>query len=261
MEAVLNSQLDKFTEEDVEAYLLAIYSGLITTNALSVDYHEKIGGTLYNGVLKGWGAVRFNEAEQEILAGLTENIYVFSAAKQYQQVREMEEIIKAFSKAANELIPYSEFKKGALEIFETYNQNWLRTEYNTAIAQSQNAKKWAKIQAEKEIFPLLQYKTQNDGLVREAHAQWHNVIKPVNDPFWINNMPTNGWNCRCFTQQIEEGEVSENVPELTEDEQPELFKMNAGRDKLIFDPNKHPYFSVARGDAALRDDNFNLPKP
>jgi len=260
MEKVLNS-VSKFTEEETEAYLLAVYGGLITTESLSLNYHEVVGGFLYNGVLKGWGAVRFNELEAEILAGITENVYVFSAAKQYQQVREMEAIIKAFSRSANELIPFAEFQKGALEIFETYNKNWLRTEFDTAIAQSQNAKKWAKIQAEKEIFPLVQYKTQNDGLVRDAHAALHNVIKPVDDPFWTNNMPANGWNCRCFTQQLDEGEVTENVKELTEEEQPELFRMNAGKDKMIFDPKKHPYFSIARGDAELRTNNFNLPKP
>ena len=261
MEAVLNSNKAKFTEEEIEAYLLAVYGGLITTDALSLDYHEKVGNTLNNGVLKGWGAIRFNDLEIEILAGLTENVFMFSAAKQYQQVREMEAIIKAFSKAATELIPFADFQKEALEIFDTYNKNWLKTQFDTAVAQSQNAKKWAKVEAEKEIFPLLQYKTQNDGLVRDAHAELHNIIKPVNDPFWNTNLPTNGWNCRCFVQQLDEGTITKDVPTLTEEEQPELFRMNAGKDKMIFDPNKHPYYSIARGDAELRDNNFNLPLP
>jgi len=261
METVLNKHIDQFTAEQTEAYLLAVYGGLITVDSLSLDYHEKVGGVLNEGVLKGWGAIRFNDLEIEILAGLNENVFMFSAAKQYQQVREMEAIIAAFSRAADELIPFVDFQKDALEIFETYNTTWLRTEFDTAVAQSQNAKKWAKVEAEKEIFPLLQYKTQADGLVRDAHVQLHNIIKPVNDPFWDTNLPTNGWNCRCFVQQLDEGTVTKDVPTLTEEEQPDLFRMNAGKDKMIFDPDKHPYFSIARGDAELRDNNFNLPLP
>ena len=146
-------------------------------------------------------------------------------------------------------------------MFEDYNKNYLRTELDTSFTQSQNARKWAKIQAEKEIFPLLQYKTQNDGLVRDSHAALHNIIKPVNDPFWTSNMPANGWNCRCFTQQLETGEVTTDTPELSEEDQPELFRMNPGKDKYIFNPKKHPYFSVAKGDADLRANDYNLPTP
>ena len=43
-----------FTDEQQEDYLLAVYSGLITTYTLSLDYHEKVGGKLYGGVLDGW---------------------------------------------------------------------------------------------------------------------------------------------------------------------------------------------------------------
>lgn len=246
--------VNEFEEEEMENYLLAVYAGLITTRSLSHEYHEKVGGKLYQGVLDGFGGVRFDEREAAILQGLTENIYVFSAAKQYSQVREMSNLI-------DDKIDFVNFKKEAQDVFEQYNKNYLKTELDTAITQSQNAKKWAKIEAEKEIFPLLKYKTQNDSLVRASHAQLNNIIKPVNDRFWYNNMPANGWGCRCFTQQLETGEVTTDVPELSEDDQPELFRMNPGRNKYIFDPKKHPYFSVAKGDADFRKNNYNLPTP
>lgn len=245
---------NQFTKEEIENYLLGVYSGLLTTYDLSLDYHEKIGGLFYDAVLKGFGGVRFNEAEKDILDGLVENVYVFSAAKQYSQVREMSRYIDAN-------IPFEKFKDLAGGVFEDYNVHYLRTERNTAITQSQNAKKWAKIEAEKEIFPLLKYKTQNDALVRDSHAALDGVILPVDDPFWDNNTPANGWNCRCYLQQIDEGKITENPPTLTEEEQPELFRMNPAKDKVIFDPKKHPYFSIAKGDAELRNNNFNLPTP
>jgi SPP1 gp7 family putative phage head morphogenesis protein len=246
--------VNEFSEEEMENYLLAIYTGLITTRSLSYDYHERVGGKLYQGVLDGFGGIRFSELEASILKGLTNNIYVFAAAKQYTQVREISGLI-------DDKITFSDFKKQGGSVFEDYNKNYLATELDTSITQSQNARKWAKIQAEKEIFPLLQYKTQNDGLVRASHAALHNIIKPVNDPFWNNNMPANGWHCRCFTQQLENGEVTTDVPELSEEDQPELFRMNPGKDKYIFNPGEHPYFSVAKWDADFRDNNYNLPTP
>lgn len=245
---------DIFNDKEKASYLDAVYLGFITTYSLSIDYHQKIGSKLYGALLDGWGKIGFSDLETEILAGLTNNIYVFSAAKQYQQVRQMSKLIKENTTA-------KEFKELANEIFDDYNSNYLRTEVDTAIAQSQNARKWAKIQAEKEIFPLLKYKTQQDGLVRDSHAELNNIVKPVNDPFWDNNMPANGWNCRCYVQQIEEGEISKDTPTLSEDDQPELFRMNSGKDKIIFDPKKHPYFSISKGDADLKRNNFNLPVP
>lgn len=250
---IVNIQ-SQFTDEEIENYLLAVYTGLISTYSLSLDYHERIGALFYDEILKGFGGLRFNDIEREIFEGLAENIYVFSAAKQYTQVREMSSLV-------TENITFTEFKNVAGEVFEEFNKNYLSTELNTAITQAQNAKKWAKIQAEKEIFPLLKYKTQSDDLVRDSHAALHNIIKPVSDPFWDNNMPANGWNCRCFVQQLEEGEITTDTPTLSEEEQPELFRMNPGKDKVIFDPKKHPYFSIERGDSELRRNNFNLPTP
>jgi SPP1 gp7 family putative phage head morphogenesis protein len=249
---------DVFTDEEMNAYLLAVYTGLISVDTLSDDYHTKVAGTLYNGVNEGFGAVRNNKVEADILNGLQNSVYRFSAAKQYQQVREMESILATMSKAAGDLVPYNEFKKSVTGVFENYNKNWLATEYNTAVDQSQNARKWAKVQAEKETFPLLRYKTQNDGNVRDAHAQLDGIIKPVNDAFWDNNLPANGWNCRCFVQQLDEGTITEGTPELSEVDQPLLFRMNSGKDKYIF-KNTHPYYDISKGDGALKKNNFNLP--
>jgi hypothetical protein len=36
--------------------------------------------------------------------------------------------------------------------------------------------------------------------------------------------------------------------------------MNAGKDGIIFDPKRHPYFRVKKGDKNWRDENFGLVK-
>lgn len=254
---VLN-RLEKYTEEEVENYLLAVWAGLITTDNLSMEYHMKIGGSLYDAVKEGFGGDVFLPESLEIATfrALSENIYVFSAAKQYTQVRQMSSIIGELGENAK----FADFKKAAVEVFEEFNVNYLKTEFDTAVGQAQMARDWVQIENDAEVFPLLQYKTQKDVLVRDSHAAISDVIKPVKDPFWNRFMPKNGWNCRCFTVQLESGTVSD-TPEVNEDDFPELFRMNPGKDKIIFDPKKHPYFSVGRGDADLRANDYNLPVP
>ncbi len=41
------------------------------------------------------------------------------------------------------------------------------------------------------------YVTVGDARVREEHEQIDGVTLPKNDRFWDNNIPPNGWNCRC----------------------------------------------------------------
>jgi len=253
---VLNNVETLYTEEEAENYLLAVFAGLVTKENLSYEYHEKVAILLSDAVIEGFGGSIFipESIEAITFAGLNSNIYVFSAAKQYQQVRQLSNLINDLGERAD----WQTFKKEAFEVFEDYNLNYLRTEFETAVGQAQSARDWLQIVSEKDLFPLLQYKTQNDGLVREEHAVLHNVIRPVDDPFWNTRMPKNGWNCRCYTKQLESGEVTP-IPQVDEKDFPPLFQMNPGRDQLIFDPKKHPYFRVARGDAYLRENNYNLP--
>lgn len=181
---------------------------------------------------------------------------MFSAAKQYQQVR----ILSAIINQAGENFEYADFQKIAEDIFENYNVNYLQSEFQTAIGQSQSARDWQKIIQDKDIFPLLQYKTQKDVLVRDSHQALDDIIRPVNDSFWRTRMPKNGWRCRCFTVQLESGEVTPVPERLSKQDFPVLFEMNPGIDRVIFDPKRHPYFHIAKGDSELRSNNFNLPR-
>jgi uncharacterized protein with gpF-like domain len=107
---------------------------------------------------------------------------------------------------------------------------------------------------------MLTYHTQRDVRVRDEHSILDGITRPVNDKFWDLYMPKNGWNCRCFVTQ-HGGKKETEVPEINLDEKqfPKTFRMNPGKDKLIFNPDSHPYFRVARGDAGFRDNNYNLP--
>ncbi len=254
-----------FTQDGIDSYLLGIYTGAITVDTMDIRYHETVGTTLERGMVIGLGAgspMNFTTPEYDLYRKFRTNIYMFSAAKQYQQVRTMSEFIEKKGVKST----FKEFKELAGKTFEEYNKNYLKTEYNTAIGQSQMGKEWLEIEKKKAYIPWLTYRTQRDSHVRDEHAVLDGVTKRVDDPFWNVYMPKNGWNCRCFTvskQRGKETDLSEiDFTELSDLKKfPASFRMNPGKDGLIFNPKHHPYFFVAKEDKNLKASNYNLPIP
>lgn len=255
-----------FNEEAIEIYLLSVYSGAITKENLSVSYHEKVGVQLDEAITIGFGAslntLPYSTPQYELFRKLRSNIFVFSAAKQYQQVRTMSQFINVDGVKST----YAEFKELAQKVFIEYNDNWLRSEYVTAVGQSQMAREWVEADQKKDIIPYLQYRTQRDARVRDEHAALDGITLPVDHPFWRTYMPKNGWRCRCFTVSKEKAQVTDlskrDLTDLADEKKfPKVFQMNPGIDGLVFNPKHHPYFFVARGDVGLKQNNFNLPIP
>lgn len=249
-----------FSDEEIERIVIGVYSGLITPQSLDIATYLRVGEKLTNGVYNGFGKtltdVEWNSPDFKMLNDLRNNVYVFSGAKQYHQVREMTDAIYE----GNRVKLFSEYKKTATEIFQNYNENYLRAEYNAAISQSRSASMWMEIESNAELLPMLTYQTVGDGRVRPEHAMLDKISRPVNDKFWNNYFPPNGWNCRCTTIQTD----SEFKTDMRGFKQPgtvpDVFMMNAGKDRIVFS-DKHPYFKVEPKDRQLADNNFYLPKP
>jgi len=248
-----------FSEDEIETYVVKVYTKTVTPQVLDLATYQKIGRKFTSGVFQGFGTTSesliYNSPDYKILLELKQNVYVFSGAKQYQMNRQMVDALIDGKKIRS----FSEFKKEATKIFNEYNVNYLSAEYNSAIAQSQSASQWQRIEKDAEILPYLQYQTVGDGRVRPEHAQLDKITKRVGDPFWDKYMPPNGWNCRCDVIQLDAGR-STNTKGLKVENVPEIFQMNAGKDKIIFS-DKHPYFKVAKKDKGLAKNNFNMPLP
>lgn len=248
-----------FSEDEQNTYLEKVFAGVITINSLDTAYHEKHSLFLYEPTIENIGNPLELEGEvirQEVATSFRVNSFEFSAAKQYQQVREMSSMIDSE-------VNFTEFKKKADGVFGTYNDTYLKTEFDTAINITQNSNNYIDSIETMDQFPLIQYKSQNDGRVRQAHRALHGTTLPPNHPFWDNYMPPNGWACRCFTVKLTSGkETAIKDIDLKEVKKntPELFRQNAAKTGEMFDTKKHPYFDVAKGDNDLKNNNFNLPR-
>jgi SPP1 gp7 family putative phage head morphogenesis protein len=249
-----------FSDEEIERIVIGVYSGLITPESLDlVTYNlvaEKLSKGVYNGFGKSIIEAEWGTPDYEMLRSLRTNVYKFSGAKQYHQVREMVSAIYD----GDRIKPFSEYKKTGSDIFKNYNVNYLQAEYNSAIAQSRSASMWMEIEANAELLPMLEYHTAGDGRVRPEHAMLNGIKRPVNDKFWSNYFPPNGWNCRCTTLQTDDTDKTSLKGFKQPSTVPNEFMMNAGKDKIVFS-DKHPYFTVARKDEDLKNRNFDMPIP
>lgn len=119
---------------------------------------------------------------------------------------------------------------------------WGDTEYNMAVTGAQMSGKWQNIQAQKHIFPLLQFVAVMDGHTTDLCRHLNGIILPVDHPFWQTWYPPNHWGERATVKQLKSGEVTPDDQIVYPEKIQEMFKVNLGERGLIFPPD-HPYYT------------------
>ena len=193
---------------------------------------------LIEGYGRDFPQIIYNTPDYEELRNLTENVYSFSAAKNYQQLKDMTLALTDGERIVTE----GEFVERVKAMNLKYNRDWLITERNTAVAGGQMASRWVEFERNRDITPLLEYSTVGDNKVRAAHALLDGVRKPVDDPFWSRYYPPNGWNCRCDVIAVPDKNAEPTQDEkITVPEIQPMFRTNLAKAGIIF-PKGHPYF-------------------
>lgn len=77
--------------------------------------------------------------------------------------------------------------------------------------------RWSQ-QKDNKFRPFLMYDAVNDARTRPNHRAMDGIVRPVGDPFWKKNYPSNGHGCRCSAisltekQAIARGGVNKPIP-------------------------------------------------
>lgn len=252
------------TSKEIAELLSEIYSGFYNPENLPIPLYNFLTSRLEKGLFQGYGGTitsfELNTPNWVMLSDLRLNVYEFSAAKTFQEILDIQSLIVD---ETGFIRPFKDFEGLAGNVFEQYNEVWLETEYNTTIQQSLAARDWTDF--EEAGITMLKYQTQNDPNVRHEHALLDNITRPRGDKFWDKYAPKNGWNCRCYLVEAE-GEAKTDLPgkkvraEINK-EVPPAFRFNPGKERVIFDKAKHPYFDVPEQFKELKSVNFNLPLP
>lgn len=200
-----------------------------------------VGSALESKVLEGYGKtfanVDYTTPDAEMLTRLVRDTWHFSAAKNYQQMRDMTLALKDEN---GKLRTFGDFKDAASVINSKYNASWLKTEYNQAVGSSTMAARWVDFEKNAKEMPFLRYSTVGDGRVRDAHRSLDGIIRKIDDSFWATHYPPNGWGCRCDVTQLASSSAKETdiIPEVPI---APMFRTNLSASGLVY-PAGHPYY-------------------
>jgi SPP1 gp7 family putative phage head morphogenesis protein len=226
-----------------------LHDGKMKPSDLNQELITKTYADLSEGVGKGFGETWLknkSDGSSTLVTEMKKNLYTFASAKNYAQ---LETLNKMLYYQDGGLRPFNEYSQLAKGINRQYNKNWLQAEYQTARTAGQMAKKWQRIQDDKDLFPNLKYRTVGDDLVRDEHAVLNGIIRPVDDAFWGTHYPPNGWRCRCDVVQTAEDVTSTKVAiEPNPD-----FVGNVGKDEEIFSKNNKFFKLLKTDDNALKN--------
>ena len=253
-----------YSAPDIEELLQQIHDGRVTVEKLPEPLYFAIAEYLKRAIYEGFEVAVDDlliNRDYELIKELRNNIYRFSGAKTYQQVREMTDLLVG----NNGVRSFREFKPLALEVFDKYNVTWLQAEYNTAIGQAQMASKWSEIVRNEDVLPYLRYDAIGDAC--PICKPLDGIIAPVHDHIWRSISPLNHFNCFCVllqeTKSVTPTDVNKRELALNGFKQvvSDDFNMNPYFDKVVFNSN-HAYFSnIPKKDVNLAKSNFGLTIP
>lgn len=248
-----------YTKEQIESLFKGIYSGVIDLYNLPKNLYAQTSKVLNSAVEIGFG-----EVDNALLKELKNNIYMFSAAKTFQQVKDMQSMLYD----GNKKLEYKVFRDRVKSTYRNYNEAYLESEYVTALTSANNALNYREAIADKKLFTQLRYVAINDSHTSEICKRLDGTIANTEDKIWHTCSPPNHFNCRCHLEKIDKYEdvkpdsankLSE-VKDFAESKMQPVFKNNSGITNKIFD-KKHPYFSVPKKYNSLAKRNFDLKIP
>lgn len=192
---------------------------------------------------------------------LEHSTYVFSGLKTFH---ELNEAFPALTDENGNRKPFERFLNDVQKVDKTYNEHYLRAEYNFAHASAGMAAKWEAFAEDGDRYNL-QYRTVGDDHVRPEHATLNGTTLPFSDAFWDSYYPPNGWNCRCTVVQVRKTKYPETPHEeaykrgaeaLANDTRG-IFRFNPGKQRKAM-PDYNPYSIRRCNDCDLAKGNIKL---
>lgn len=249
--------------DDLAADLAAMVERIWKAKGMPASIDKKITSAfakeLWSGTTKGYGkdliGIAYDSPDYEMLKKLQNSVYQFSAAKNYQQLKSL---TQALIGDDGKLRTYSQFKNAAFQINDTHVNQWLKTEYDTAIASGQMASKWVDIKNNSSTT-MLQFDAVMDGHTSQICSSLNGVIRPVDDPFWKQYYPPNHFGCRSTVRQRSGGKATPEANIVYPEKVPPMFKVNLALEGLVF-PDGHPYFNHVPENALMSFGDANFVK-
>ena len=89
----------------------------------------------------------------------------------------------------------------------------LQTIFDANMRVSYAAGHWAGFERNRRGRPFLRYVCILDERTRPAHRARHNLVLPIDHPYWDMWAPPCGWNCRCTLQSLSQRDIDRLLSE------------------------------------------------
>lgn len=140
-------------------------------------------------------------------------------------IDQIETVMNAVNKALANGSTFADFKKEVAEAGITLSNAHLDNVFRTNIQTAYAHGKYQQHQRNKANRPYLMYSAINDSRVRPSHLDLDNVVRPVDDSFWLSHTPPLGYRCRCTlvsltAKQVEKYGITpdDQLPDVQADE-------------------------------------------
>lgn len=132
---------------------------------------------------------------------------------------------------------FREFKKLAANVSKNYNENWLRTEYNTAVRSARAAVNYRKYLETEDLYPNLEYVQSTASHPRDSHLGYVGTILLIRHEWWDTHMPPSDWNCACSVRPTDKEPTAVPPGEYVTP----VFQNNPGKSAEFVKLKEHPY--------------------
>lgn len=228
--------------QDWERVIQQVYAGELRAGAIDRATALASAQEYIKAVHEGWGSnildIDYNSPDYGLLRNLEKNCYQFAGAKNYHNLRQLNDLLRDGDRVRSR----NEFKKEARKLVEEWNGHHQDTEYNTALNSATNARKWQEFESRSEIMPLLQFKVVRDESLCPICMPFADVVRPINDVFWNYATPSLHFGDRCTIIQLPDDTtpITDEVP--SDEGVPKMFRVNLAKQQLAFPPD-HPYYN------------------
>jgi SPP1 gp7 family putative phage head morphogenesis protein len=199
-----NATANKSLLDALSSYDQQIASFLYNDNITDAERQRLLKGKrvaedLREGLFSGWGKRRletnWNAPDHRSLAMMEMNLFHFSESKGRAEVLLLNRLL--IDKETNQIRSEHDFIEQAKQINAQFNQTYLATERDFAIATGQNSARYLEFFAEKDTINTWEYQTVGDDHVRDEHQILDGRVFYFNDVDARRLWPPNGYKCRC----------------------------------------------------------------
>ena len=231
-----------FTPELMARLLADIYAKTFNVEEdIYPELYEAARDTFERALQEGYPIEDVDDADTLFRQALKDDADVFAAFRTH---RMQNDIASQLLDEDGKLKEFRRFQEDAESVIGTYNNHWLRTEYDTAVLRARYAADWKRFSRNADILPNLKWMPTTSADPDVFHMEYWRIglTLPKTHPFWKNHHPHDRWGCKCDLEETDDP-VTGIIPEVDYKPSPGL-ENNPGLDPELFS-HTHPYYEKA----------------